>query len=76
MTFTPTSWSLRMALQASASEALGRSYMMMLSDVAMSLNGMPTASLQPSFLYMTSGLARSAGVTTLKTLPSLCRICE
>mmetsp|Transcript_10435 Transcript_10435/g.28485 ORF Transcript_10435/g.28485 Transcript_10435/m.28485 type:complete len:324 (-) Transcript_10435:1272-2243(-) len=76
MTFTPTSWSLRSALQASASEALGGSYMMIVSDVAMSLNGMPTASLHPSFLYIVSGSARSAAVMTLKTLPSLCRICE
>ena len=50
--------------------------MMIVSDVAISLNGMPTASLHPSFLYIASGSARSAAVMTLKTLPSLCRICE
>mmetsp|Transcript_2390 Transcript_2390/g.6032 ORF Transcript_2390/g.6032 Transcript_2390/m.6032 type:complete len:278 (-) Transcript_2390:1201-2034(-) len=73
MTCTVTSCRRLMARRPSVSEEGGRVRMRMVSEVAMSLKGMPTASLAPSFLYSTSaaGLSWSA-LTAENTVPSRC----
>ncbi len=55
ITCTPTSWRRRRARVPLVSEGSGRVRTRMLSEVARSLNGMPTTSLAPSLRYMSSG---------------------
>mmetsp|Transcript_28469 Transcript_28469/g.62660 ORF Transcript_28469/g.62660 Transcript_28469/m.62660 type:complete len:274 (-) Transcript_28469:941-1762(-) len=72
MVCTVTSCSLLRARRPSASEEGGIWRMMTESLVAMSLKGMPTTSLAPSFLYRNSGCLSSSTLTTEKTVPSRC----
>mmetsp|Transcript_4919 Transcript_4919/g.11926 ORF Transcript_4919/g.11926 Transcript_4919/m.11926 type:complete len:220 (+) Transcript_4919:913-1572(+) len=69
-TCTPVSARRRRALRPSASLSAGTSRMRIVSEVAMSLNGMPTTSFAPSFLYIVSGRFRSSRVTADMTVPS------
>mmetsp|Transcript_7954 Transcript_7954/g.20468 ORF Transcript_7954/g.20468 Transcript_7954/m.20468 type:complete len:314 (+) Transcript_7954:359-1300(+) len=71
-TCTPTSTRRRSALRPASSSAGGSSRMKMLSEVAMSLKGMPTTSLVPSLRYSISGFLRSARVMADSTEPSRC----
>lgn len=71
MTCMPTSCRrLRVRLPASSS-AGGSSRISRVSDDAISLKGMPTASLQPSSRYSFSGCFKSSRVTAVNTDPSL-----
>mmetsp|Transcript_2869 Transcript_2869/g.7818 ORF Transcript_2869/g.7818 Transcript_2869/m.7818 type:complete len:233 (-) Transcript_2869:1273-1971(-) len=70
---TSPSWSLLSASIVWASEGSGSSFMMIESEVAMSLKGRPRTNLQPSSLYRRSGFSKSLRSTTVMTLPSRCR---
>ena len=59
-------WRRLSARRPSVSEDGGSVCMMMESEVAMSLKGMPTASLQPSFLYSTCGKEARVSLTQYK----------
>mmetsp|Transcript_44705 Transcript_44705/g.133589 ORF Transcript_44705/g.133589 Transcript_44705/m.133589 type:complete len:276 (+) Transcript_44705:411-1238(+) len=72
ITCTVTSCRRRSARRPSVSLDGGISRMRMESDVAMSLNGMPTASFAPSLRYMTSACLSPASVTAENTVPSRC----
>mmetsp|Transcript_36557 Transcript_36557/g.65417 ORF Transcript_36557/g.65417 Transcript_36557/m.65417 type:complete len:274 (+) Transcript_36557:384-1205(+) len=69
-TWTPTSARRRSALRPSSSLVGGTSRMNMVSEVAMSLNGMPTTSLAPSLRYINSGCFRSCRLIAEITEPS------
>mmetsp|Transcript_9295 Transcript_9295/g.13979 ORF Transcript_9295/g.13979 Transcript_9295/m.13979 type:complete len:224 (-) Transcript_9295:967-1638(-) len=70
ITPTPTSSNLRRAVRATLSSADGISLNRIESTVATSLKGIPTANLQPNFLYSRSGLLNSERSTCASTDPS------
>mmetsp|Transcript_6634 Transcript_6634/g.20059 ORF Transcript_6634/g.20059 Transcript_6634/m.20059 type:complete len:377 (+) Transcript_6634:335-1465(+) len=68
----PASWRRLSVRRASASSSAGTSSSTMVSTVATSLKGMPTASLQPSCWYSASGVCSCSSVTRASTEPSRC----